>query len=345
MKSLGWIWIFILLHSITCSLPSKRPSKHTHAVIPTQPDVVSSKQQKSTDLFTYVSIQALMLSYYGSLGCALPFIPIYYRYLGLSDHTIGLLGSITPAITFIVSPLWGAFADYTGQHKQIMIITFIFSFLIRYAFIYKSKNVFIISSIIIFSAIFNAPVKPLMDSAVLDLLTNKNDYGKSRFFGQVGFGLGSYMVGPIVHSSSTIHKIFYAHLGISIPTVFLMLKFNPIQKIKSEENSKASFFHIITTSLRKSDVPLFFLIVFFIGVSSGIIENFAYVRMSEIAGKHKNVLGLSRLLSSLAGGPMFWLSGRILNWLGIDRILVLTLTSYFLRFCTYATMRNPVSTM
>ena len=285
-----------------------------------------------------------MLSYYGSLGCALPFIPIYYRYLGLSDHTIGLLGSITPAITFVVSPLWGAFADYTGKHKQIMIITFVFSFLIRYAFIYRSKNVYIISSIIILSAIFNAPVKPLMDSAVLDLLSNKNDYGKSRFFGQVGFGLGSYMVGPIVHSSSTIHKIFHAHLSISIPTVLLMMKFNPIQKVKSEKDpiTKSSFMHIISTSFRKSEVALFFLVVFFIGVSSGIIENFAYVRMSEIAGKHKNVLGLSRLLSSLAGGPMFWLSGRILNWLGIDRILVLTLTSYFLRFCTYASMRNPV---
>jgi hypothetical protein len=31
------------------------------------------------------------------------------------DTSIGILGAINPAVTFIVSPLWGAFADSTGE--------------------------------------------------------------------------------------------------------------------------------------------------------------------------------------------------------------------------------------
>jgi hypothetical protein len=138
------------------------------------------------------------------------------------------------------------------------------------------------------------------------------------------------------------------------------MKFNPIQKptltkitsstsFKKQQQitttstiKRSSFLEAIYEAFENKEVALFFFIVFFIGVSSGIIENFAYVRMSEIAGKHKNVIGLSRLLSSLAGGPMFWLSGQILQCLGINRVLTLTLTSYFLRFCTYAYMTNPV---
>ena len=32
------------------------------------------------------------------------------------DAQIGILGAITPAVTFIVSPLWGALADSTGKY-------------------------------------------------------------------------------------------------------------------------------------------------------------------------------------------------------------------------------------
>lgn len=191
-----------------------------------------TQRSNQTTLKTHAFIQTLMFCYYASLGCTMPFIPIYYRYLGLSDHTIGLLGAITPSITFLVSPLWGALADETGKFKEIMITTFVLSFMLRYLLIYKEKNIYFISCIILLTAIFNAPVKPLMDSAVMDLLANKNDYGKSRFFGQVGFGIGSYAVGTLVHSEHTVHKIFNVHVALSIPTLFIMLFFGSSPKIK-----------------------------------------------------------------------------------------------------------------
>ena len=35
---------------------------------------------------------------------------MYYKSLGVSANFIGILGAITPAITFIASPLWGLLA-------------------------------------------------------------------------------------------------------------------------------------------------------------------------------------------------------------------------------------------
>ena len=40
----------------------------------------------------------------------MPYIPMYYKSLGVSANFIGILGAITPAITFIASPLWGLLA-------------------------------------------------------------------------------------------------------------------------------------------------------------------------------------------------------------------------------------------
>jgi hypothetical protein len=49
--------------------------------------------------------------------------------------------------------------------------------------------------------------------------------------------------------------------------------------------------------------------VFVIGVSSGVIENFAYVRLREVGGEG-TVMGVSRFFSSVTGVPMFWYSGK-----------------------------------
>ena len=91
---------------------------------------------------------------------------------------------------------------------------------------------------------------------------------------------------------------------------------------------------------RNADALLFFLLVLVVGTSSGVIENFAYVRMREVGGTGKE-MGLSRLVSSMAGAPMFWFSGPLTQALGADRVLILSLCSYVLRFIIYAAMRNP----
>ena len=53
-------------------------------------------------------------------------------------------------------------------------------------------------------------------------------------------------------------------------------------------------------------------------------------------------MGLCRLVSSMAGAPMFWFSGPLTAKLGVDRVLVLSLVSYVIRFLNYAFIRQPL---
>lgn len=78
-----------------------------------------------------------------------------------------------------------------------------------------------------------------------------------------------------------------------------------------------------------------------VGISSGVIENFAYVRIREVGGSGKE-MGLSRLVSSMAGAPMFWFSGPLTELVGADRVLALSLVNYVVRFFNYAFMRSPL---
>ena len=305
-------------------------------------------------------IRSLFLLFYGTLGSCLPFFPVYYRSIGIEQEFIGLLGSITPAITFIVSPLWGALADATGAYRSIMLSTFLLSTVGRCAMAHHAvtSNMLLMGLLVAGTAVLNAPVKPLMDSAIMSSLVDKGDYGKSRLFGQLGFGIGSFAVGPLL--ASNMNHIFSLHAALAVPTALLMSTLgNNIQDnkgtptissssserdVKKAKRQKVRIAAAMKRALWHPDVMFFFLAVFIVGLSSGIIENFAYVRIAEVGGKGSD-LGLCRLASSLAGGPMFWLSGAINKALGVDAILMLTFVSYVLRFVIYANIKKPLQAL
>ena len=347
-------------------------------------------------------IRVLFLTYYGSLGALLPYLPVYYHSLGHGGQIIGLLGAVKPFTTFLVAPLWGLIADETQRPFTILKVTFIMSVTLQ-LLVGARHDAFYLSIMVFLTALFNAPVKSLIDTMVMENIHDQSSYGKLRLWGQMGFGLGSSSVGMILsksrhvpwpettsfsehfeqklelHSPKILHNmavflnkfwqsftgyklLFFTHAALSIPTWWCIRKFEALDseqktietsaksKKKRKEKSKGdgdgeSSHAKITKGLfllvHNADALLFFFLVFVVGISSGVIENFAYVRMREVGGTGKE-MGLSRLVSSVAGAPMFWFSGPLTQALGADRVIVLSLMSYVTRFVIYACMVNPL---
>jgi MFS-type transporter involved in bile tolerance (Atg22 family) len=158
------------------------------------------------------------------------------------------------------------------------------------------------------------------------------------------------------HNLTGYKLLFASYAALSIPTWLCLQKFHKMETEKrqiaatqspkgkkvivEEEKRGANVLQGLNMLIHNSDAILFFFLVFVVGISSGCIENFAYVRIREVGGSGKE-MGLSRLVSSAAGAPMFWFSGPLTERLGADRVLVLSLLSYVLRFFIYALMRNP----
>lgn len=156
--------------------------------------------------------------------------------------------------------------------------------------------------------------------------------------------------------------LFSTYAALSIPTWLCLKKFERLEhekrqlllrgksngrgkkkqsvEKKKQQQGGAHILEGLNLLIHNRDALFFFFLVFIVGTSSGCIENFAYVRMREVGGSGKE-MGLSRLVSSAAGAPMFWFSGPLTERLGADRVLVLSLLSYVVRFFIYAFMRNP----
>jgi MFS-type transporter involved in bile tolerance (Atg22 family) len=142
---------------------------------------------------------------------------------------------------------------------------------------------------------------------------------------------------------------FLMHGLLSIPTLFAIRTFRPKKEVAQasrknnkvdEPKKKTDIGQGLRLLAKNSDALIFFFLVFVIGTSSGCIENFAYVRVREVGGTG-NQMGILRLVSSLAGAPMFWFSGPLTEYLGVDVVLVLSLLAYVARFFNYAYIHHP----
>lgn len=341
------------------------------------------EEKKEDDPRILMLIRLLFITYYGSLGSLLPYLPVYYHSLGHGGQVIGMLGAIKPFTTFLVAPFWGIVSDQTGNPFAVLYFTFLVSLVGQLLVAWKHNPTYIMIMVFI-TAFFNAPVKSLLDSMVMSHLNDRSRYGRLRLWGQLGFGIGSSVVGVLLSKSkhrpyhhnpghSFVEKVdnfwqsltgykllFLTYACLSVPTWICIRAFHKLHNEKEKETQAKSMANVeeVADSARKepsnvgvwngiavlfhnSDALLFFFLVLVVGISSGIIENFAYVRIREVGGTGKD-MGLSRLVSSIAGAPMFWFSGPLTELLGADRVIVLSLISYVIRFLIYGMMQNPL---
>ena len=70
-----------------------------------------------------------------------------------------------------------------------------------------------------------------------------------------------------------------------------------------------------------------------------ITTNTLHQQTLRLSGKKDNAIGICRLVSSLAGGPTFWLSGPISRKIGVNGVLSVTLLAFGLRFIMYSFMQ------
>lgn len=330
------------------------------------------------DVVTAWTMRLLFLIFYASQGCLQPYLPVYYKSLGHGSEIIGLLSAVKPATTFVVAPAWGMISDAVRKPFAILQLTFVLS-LVGQVLVCCSNNARTIMVLVFAQSIFSAPVKGLLDSMVLEHMKDRSLYGRVRLWGSIGFGVGAAIGGSLV-SYSRPHSVsfdffdklpvslkpallyvdaslqsmrgckllFGLHALLSIPAWLCILSLQQVDRQKQcaqkKEIAKGSDGGIVSGLLllvHDTDVLLFFFLVFVVGASSGVLENFVYVRMREV-GATATAMGVSRFVSALGAVPSFWFSGHLTASLGADKVIALSLLVFTVRFVLYAYMRTAI---
>ncbi len=81
-----------------------------------------SKQpwQINKDLLVY---KTFYFFYFGALGAINPYLPVYFRQIGLSAFAVGLLVGIRPIIQLASAPFWTVVADKFRKRKAILVMS------------------------------------------------------------------------------------------------------------------------------------------------------------------------------------------------------------------------------
>ncbi len=173
------------------------------AVSKASADQTQAEKEESQQTKILLLIKVMFLCYYASLGSLLPYLPVYYHSLGHGGLIIGMLGAVKPLTTFLVAPFWGILSDGTGNRFRILYFTFLVSVVTQLLVAFRNDVSYLIAMVFI-TAFFNAPVKSLIDSLVMDNIPDKRQYGRLRLWGQLGFGIGSSGVGMLLHKSKGV---------------------------------------------------------------------------------------------------------------------------------------------
>lgn len=277
----------------------------------------------------FIAPKAYYFSYYAAMAGLMPFLVLYYRQVGLSGGQIGLLAGLPPFLTWLAAPLWGALADATQRHRQLMVVANVGTIAAVLGLAQAQSLLWLLPLVMVY-AVFNAPLMPLVDNSVMALLGERSaDYGKQRLWGAVGWGVAGGIAGLLVDRLGISASFFAFALWMTVGLVVALRL--PI----SHAAIGQPFWVGLAGLLRDRRLVVFLITMLMAGIGMSTVNSFLFLYLEDLGAK-ASLMGLSLTIATLSELPVFFFSGLLLQRWGARGMLLLSLTVFVLRLAIYA---------
>lgn len=278
--------------------------------------------------------RAFYLFYFAAAAALIPFLALYYEQVGLSPRQIGLMAGMPPLITLLSAPVWGGLADATQQHHRLLGLA-IGGTLIAVLALSLTTAFYWLIPVVLAYAFFVAPIMPLVDNTVIDLLgERRGQYGKQRLWGALGWGIAAPIVGLLVERTS-LQWAFYSYLILMFGGLVVSLRL-PVGHVGVGRH----FWQDLRLLLTNWQWILFLMTVLIGGLSLAIVINFLFLYLNDL-GASKSLMGLSLTVATISELPVWFLSNRLLSRWGPRGLLALSLVASALQAFAYSSIRTP----
>lgn len=273
--------------------------------------------------------------YYAAGASLIPFLALFYAQMGFSGSQIGLLSAMPPIISLGASPFWTALADATQHHKRILLLTMLGAMFAALFILRSGSSAWLIPAIACF-ALFTAPIMPLMDNETLQQLGGqKQQYGKIRLWGAVGWGIAAPVLGFSIEQHS-LRVAFWTYAGL----IFISLLISCT--IKFSSSSKTTLFWTgMRSTLKNPNWILFLSLVFLGSLTLSTISNFLFLYMA-LQGIGKGFMGIGLTIATLSEVPILFFGSRLLPRLSAYRLMLIAVAFTGLRVFFLSFASTPV---
>lgn len=272
--------------------------------------------------------------YFAAGAALIPFLALYYQSLGLTGTQIGLLTGIVPLVTLVSSTIWGAVADATRRYRAVMLVAIVGLWLSILAMSLADSLGQLLPLVVLF-AFFGAPIAPIIDNSVVTLLGDqREEYGRVRLWGSVGWGIAALIIGPILQRAGLIWA-FYADL-ILLAVLFVSALRVPL--VCSER--LASYRAGLRVLLGNGRFLLLLFVALLFGAGIATLLSYLFLYMAEL-GASETLMALTLTVATISEIPFLFISGRLIRRYGADRIIAASVLLMAGRAFAFAWMPAP----
>jgi PPP family 3-phenylpropionic acid transporter len=275
------------------------------------------------------------LVFYAALGAAYPFLPVFYRDLGLAFDEIGLLVAMQAAIMLVFAPIWGGLSDRFPHSRLTLPLSAAVATAGAMAlYVALGFAAVLVTSLVLFIGL--AGVAPMLDARTLETLgaSARHRFGQVRAFGSLAFVLATLVVGVLLDQYGP-RSLFWVYIPMLALTVIVTAT------IRRRGSSRSvSLRRGFTQILSVPSVPLF--LAGFVVVWSALTgtNTFYSIQMVAIGGSGAQV-GLIWAIGAMVEVPIMYVFPRLAKRFGAERLLVLGALSFALRTGLSALATEP----
>lgn len=273
----------------------------------------------------------------GTVPLLYSFTPIYFERIGFNQFQIGLLTALGPLCCIIIQPLSGIMADRAKYKNNVLQAIYIGVTVTTFAMI-LSEDYYYIFIVILIQSVFQAGMVSLNETITLEYLEKTPwSYGIVRIFGSGGFALFSMLLG--VFSGYYMKSIFWVTGVFGLLCILIMLK---IPRIKGHQSDgkKAPYTKLFSIP----NLMSYILVHIIIQATLSFHAVFFPVYLKELGGSD-NLYGIILFFQTLCEIPFLIWGDKIIERLGITRVLMFSSIISAVRLILVFLVTNPLLTL
>lgn len=258
--------------------------------------------------------------YFAAVGAAFPYLPVFYRDLGLDFDAIGLIAALQAATQLITAPIWGGLADRFPHSRATLPAAALFASVGAVVLLLGTEVMgavlgAIVGGVVLFAGL--AGIGPVLDARSLELLgADRHRYGQVRAWGSAAFVVSATVVG-IVLDRMGARSIFAIYLPALLLTA-LVTAFLP----RRGTSRSASILRGARTVLTAPGLGLFLGGVFLVWTSLSAMNAFYSIQVIALGGG-ATFAGLAWALGSAVEVPIMFGFARLGRRFGNERLVIL----------------------
>lgn len=279
-------------------------------------------------------VSVAYVAFFGAVGAAWPYLPVYYRGLGLSLGTIGALAAASAAVQLLAAPAWGALADRFSRTR----LTLPAATLVGVAgalLLANARDLPAIAAGVLVLAAGLAGVGPVLDARAIETLgADRIRYGQVRAIGSVAFVAVAWSVGLLIDQRE-VGALFLVYLPALLLTaaVSATLVRRPTTRAVGVARGTLGL-------IRSPGMRLFMVGTFLVWTALVAANAFYSIRVTALGGAAQTV-GLAWAVGAAVEVPVMWFYPRIAARYGTGRPLVVGAVLFAIRAAVAAVATDP----